>query len=209
MFYNLKIKYLKNMKKYAIQENIPIIPEETGIFLENFINTKKIVDILEIGTAVGYSALTMCNPTNRIQTLERSKIYYQLAKKIFSHTPFNIEVIWTEALIYQPKKDYDLIFIDGAKSQYCKLFEKYQKFIKNNGFIICDNLNFHNLFNKQNNSKNVCKILKKIQAFKIYLKINYFFKTTFINVGDGLSISCKNFLPSEYIYFNDKINYPN
>ncbi|MDV3197731.1 MAG: SAM-dependent methyltransferase, partial [Candidatus Phytoplasma australasiaticum] len=87
MFYNLKIKYLKNMKKYAIQENIPIIPEETGIFLENFINTKKIVDILEIGTAVGYSALTMCNPTNRIQTLERSKIYYQLAKKIFSHTP--------------------------------------------------------------------------------------------------------------------------
>ncbi|MDV3181332.1 MAG: hypothetical protein Q8830_04025 [Candidatus Phytoplasma australasiaticum] len=34
-------------------------------------------------------------------------------------------------------------------------------------------------------------------------------KTTFINVGDGLSISCKNFLPSEYIYFNDKINYPN
>ncbi|MDV3185151.1 MAG: hypothetical protein Q8842_02210, partial [Candidatus Phytoplasma australasiaticum] len=59
MFYNLKIKYLKNMKKYAIQENIRIIPEETGIFLENFINTKKIVDILEIGTAVGYSALTM------------------------------------------------------------------------------------------------------------------------------------------------------
>ncbi|MDV3141284.1 MAG: hypothetical protein Q8738_01895 [Candidatus Phytoplasma australasiaticum] len=114
MFYNLKIKYLKNMKKYAIQENIPIIPEETGIFLENFINTKKIVDILEIGTAVGYSALTMCNPTNRIQTLERSKIYYQLAKKIFSHTPFNIEVIWTEALIYQPKKDYDLIFIDDT-----------------------------------------------------------------------------------------------
>ncbi|MDV3166334.1 MAG: hypothetical protein Q8807_01485 ['Waltheria sp.' little leaf phytoplasma] len=102
--------------------------------------------------------------------------------------------------MYQPKKNYDLIFIDGAKSQYCKLFEKYQKFIKNNGFIICDNLNFHNLFMQKNNSKNVCRILNKIQEFKIYLKNNYFFKTIFTDVGDGLSISYKNFLPSTYIF---------
>ncbi|MDV3158302.1 MAG: hypothetical protein Q8753_01425 [Pigeon pea little leaf phytoplasma] len=141
----------------------------------------------------------MCNPNNQIETLERKHSYYLLAKKIFFNTPFKVKVIWTEALIFQPKKHYDLIFIDGAKSQYCKLFEKYQKFIKNNGFIICDNLNFHNLFNNKNNSKNVCKILNKIQEFKIYLKNNYLFKTIFIDVGDGLSISCKNFLPSEYI----------
>ncbi|UQV27037.1 hypothetical protein H7686_0001560 [Candidatus Phytoplasma asiaticum] len=142
----------------------------------------------------------MCNPDNQIETLERKYNYYQLAKKIFFNTPFKIKVIWTEALIYEPKKNYDLIFIDGAKSQYCKLFEKYQKFLKNNGFIICDNLNFHNLFMKKNNSKNVCKILNKIQKFKIYLKNNYFFKTIFTDVGDGLSISCKNFLPSTYIF---------
>ncbi|MDO8060291.1 hypothetical protein [Candidatus Phytoplasma citri] len=55
IFYKIKKKYLKKIQKYAIKEHIPIIHEETGLFLENFVNQKKIINILEIGTAIGYS----------------------------------------------------------------------------------------------------------------------------------------------------------
>ncbi|MDV3166338.1 MAG: hypothetical protein Q8807_01505 ['Waltheria sp.' little leaf phytoplasma] len=92
IFYKIKKKYLKKIEKYAIKKRIPIIQKETGLFLENFINQKKMIDILEIGTALGYSALTMCNPNNQIETLERKYNYYQLAKKIFFNTPFKVKV---------------------------------------------------------------------------------------------------------------------
>ncbi|MDO8064334.1 hypothetical protein [Candidatus Phytoplasma bonamiae] len=55
IFYKTKTKYLEKIKKYAIKEHIPIIQKETSLFLEKFINQKKIIDILEIGTAIGYS----------------------------------------------------------------------------------------------------------------------------------------------------------
>ncbi|MDV3196185.1 MAG: hypothetical protein Q8885_01485 [Candidatus Phytoplasma stylosanthis] len=82
-FYVNKKKYLKKIKKYALQNKIPIIHDETLLFLQKIIQKKKKINILEIGTAIGYSSLAMSNETNKIDTLERDYNKYQLSLYFF------------------------------------------------------------------------------------------------------------------------------
>ncbi|WP_225695974.1 O-methyltransferase [Candidatus Phytoplasma sp. AldY-WA1] len=192
---NEKEKFLKNIKTYALENNIPIIHDETLIFLQDIIKKNNLINILEIGTAIGYSALAMNNDKNNIQTIERDYNKYKIALDFFHEKKFNIEFIWSEALFYQPNKKYDLIFIDAAKVQYQKLFEKYNIFLNKNKFIICDNLNFHNLdINNPKLSRSTKRLIQKMNYFKFFLKNNSFFETTFLNIGDGISISRKKIL---------------
>ncbi|TVY12197.1 O-methyltransferase [Candidatus Phytoplasma pini] len=185
---NLLIK----MKKYALEKNIPIIHDETLFFLQKIIQKNNISHILEIGTAIGYSSLAMSNKFNHIQTIERDYISYRLAQFFLSRFPYNIELIWSEALFYKPTKTYDFIFIDAAKVQYEKLFNKYHIFLKSHGIIICDNIHFNNLnINLLKISRSTKRIINKINNFKIFLKNNNHFETSFLNIGDGLSISWK------------------
>lgn len=187
-----KEKYLKKIKKYALEHKIPIIHDDTCVFLQKLIKENNLVNILEIGSGVGYSALVMSNENNNVQTIERDFNKYKLSLNFFHKTVFDIEFIWSEAFFYQPKKKYDLIFIDAAKVQYHKLFQKYNMFLNKNKFIICDNLNFHNLdINDQTISRSTKRLIQKINDFKLFLQNNDSFQTFFINIGDGLSISQK------------------
>ena len=91
------------------------------------------------------------------------------------------------------KYDYDLIFIDAAKSQYIKFFEKYEKKLKQGGVIFSDNLLFHGLIEKRTGeeSRNLSQMLKKIEAFNEWLDKNEAYDTTFLKLGDGIAISIK------------------
>ncbi|WP_323847741.1 MAG: hypothetical protein Q2306_00130 [Phytoplasma sp.] len=187
-----KIKYLQKIKKYALENNIPIIHDETLIFLQKIIQKYNLINILEIGSAIGYSALAMSNEKNNIQTIERDYNKYKLALHFLDNKKFNIDFIWSEAFFYQPIKKYDLIFIDAAKAQYKKLFQKYNLFVNENKFIIFDNLNFRDLYiDNLDISRSTRRLIKKINEFKVFLKNNYFLKTFFLNIGDGLSVSQK------------------
>ncbi|WEK82230.1 MAG: SAM-dependent methyltransferase [Candidatus Phytoplasma pruni] len=191
----LKEKTLQEIKTYAISHQIPIIHDETKLFLEKMITDNNFRDVLEIGTAIGYSALSMSNEKNNIQTIEREYPNVQLAKDFLKNISHEIEVIWSEAFFYQPQKKYDFIFIDASKVQYEKLFKKYQFFLKDNGVIVCDNLNFHNL-DVNTISRSAKRIITKLNSFKTFLTENREFKTIFKDIGDGLSISWKkNFSP--------------
>ncbi|KOR75553.1 SAM-dependent methyltransferase [Candidatus Phytoplasma pruni] len=79
----LKEKTLQEIKTYAISHQIPIIHDETKLFLEKMITDNNFRDVLEIGTAIGYSALSMSNEKNNIQTIEREYPNVQLAKDFF------------------------------------------------------------------------------------------------------------------------------
>ncbi|MFR0368009.1 O-methyltransferase [Candidatus Phytoplasma palmae] len=190
----LKMKYLKELKKVSIDHKIPIIRDEIAIFLKEIIKKNNFKYILEIGTGIGYSALTMSNEFNYITTIERDYLKYKLAKKFFSNFHCNIDFIWSEALFYQPQIQYDFIFIDCAKAQYQKIFSKYSFFLKKEGFIVCDNLNFQNLsLNDLSVSKRKRRIIIKLKKFKNFLKENNNFHTIFKNIGDGISISRKKY----------------
>ena len=106
-----------------------------------------------------------------------------------------ITVVYQDALEVNltDKIEYDLIFIDAAKGQYTKFFEKFKYFLAPGGIIITDNLKFHGYVGskKKIESKNLEGIVKKIEKYILFLKENEEFETKFYDVGDGLSVSVK------------------
>lgn len=160
------------------------------MFLEQVIESHRIKRVLEIGTAIGYSALFMVGLGCHVTTIERDPNMIAEAKKNLKVAK-EVTLIEADALIYDgPLATYDLIFIDGAKAQYQRFFEKYTPFLAPGGLVICDNLHFHHLKPEEVN-RHTKQLLRKIAHFKTYLQENTFFSTTFYDVGDGMSISKK------------------
>lgn len=188
---------IEEIEKYAHENNIPIMQKDGILFLETYIKENKIKKILEIGTAIGYSAIKMANVDKsiRITTVERDKGRYEIAKKNISKMKLEnqITLVFADALEIEISDNFDLIFIDAAKAQNIKFFEKYKKNLNPNGVIITDNLNFHGLTKQPENikSKNLKALVKKINNYKIFLKNNSEFTTVFSEIGDGISISEK------------------
>ena len=186
------------LEKYAKEFNIPIMEHDGIEFLLKYIKENNIKNILEIGSAIGYSAIRMCLIDNdiKVTTIERDENRYKEAKKNISL--FNLEdrinIILDDAFNVELTDKYDLIFIDAAKSQYIKFFIKFKENLNDNGVIVSDNLNFHGLTHTKEpiSSRNVRGIVRKLNNYIDFLKENKEFKTTFYEIGDGISISKKN-----------------
>ena len=189
---------ITNLEIYAKENNVPIIQKEGLNFLIEYIKQNNVKTILEIGTAIGYSSINMALVSDDIQitTIERNeKMYKQAIKNI---KDFNLEnrinVIYGDALDTVVQGKYDLIFIDAAKAQYIKFFEKYKQNLQMNGTIITDNLNFHGLalHPEEIHSKNLKALVKKINNYKEFLINNKEFQTVFYEIGDGIAVSKYN-----------------
>ena len=185
-------KYNK-IQEYAIENHVPIISNEGLEFIIDIIKQNNIKKVLEIGSAIGYSAISFAMNDCFVTTIERNDEMYNLAIQNINDLGFNerIKVINGDALLIDGiNEEFDLIFIDAAKAQYQKFFEKYQVNLSKNGIIICDNLNFHNL-DITKVSRSTRQLITKLENFKNYLKENNDYQTTFYNVGDGMSVSKK------------------
>ena len=187
---------LEDIEYYAKSNNIPIMLKDGINFLTEYIKNNNIKKILEIGSAIGYSAIKMALVSCDIQvtTIERDKSMYDEAIKNISEMELNnqINVIFDDALNVELNEKYDLIFIDAAKSQYIKFFNKFKDNLAENGVIITDNLNFHGLvIDSSNCSRNTKQLVKKIRKYIDFLKTNEEFETEFLSLGDGISISKK------------------
>lgn len=187
---------LEDIEYYAKSNNIPIMLKDGINFLTEYIKNNNIKKILEIGSAIGYSAIKMALVSCDIQvtTIERDKSMYDEAIKNISEMELNnqINVIFDDALNVELNEKYDLIFIDAAKSQYIKFFNKFKDNLVENGVIITDNLSFHGLvIDSSNCSRNTKQLVKKIRKYIDFLKSNEEFETEFLSLGDGISISKK------------------
>ena len=186
------------MEEYAKEHNVPIIEKESIAFIIKFIKANNIKDILEIGSAIGYSAILMAsvNEEVRLTTIERDEVRYMECLKNVKKCNMQdrINVVYQDALeVNLSGVAYDLIFIDAAKGQYTKFFEKYKYFLKPGGVIISDNLKFHGHVGNRNNiaSRNLKQLVGKIENYIDFLKENEEFETKFYDVGDGLSVSIR------------------
>lgn len=183
------------LEQYAKDHNVPIMIKEGIDFLCEFIKKNNIKNVLEIGSAIGYSSIKMAliDPNITITTIEKDKKRYEEALENIKK--FNlqnqIKVIFSDALEVELNEIYDLIFIDAAKSKYIEFFCQFQKNLKDKGYIITDNLDFHGLVNNIENvkSKRLRSMLKKIEKYIKFLKENNEFETEFVNIGDGISIT--------------------
>ena len=186
---------LEEIEQYANENNVPIMQKDGIEFLTNYIKENSIKNILEIGSAIGYSAIKMALVSNdiRITTVERDIERYNIA--VENIKKFNLEnrinIILGDALDTNITGIYDLIFIDAAKSQYIKFFEKYEENLKICGVVVTDNLSFHGLVEDESKTtnRNTKQLVRKIRRYIDYLKNNDNYETVFYKLGDGIAIS--------------------
>ena len=189
-------KELHVMKEYARNNNVPIIQDESIDFVRNFIDKKNIKNILEIGTAIGYSAIMMClvNKDVLVTTIERDEQRYMEALKNIKKFGLEnrITLIFNDALNVEFDDTFDLVFIDAAKRKNKEFFLHFVKYLNDDGYVITDNMNFHGYVKmdpEKIESKNIRDISEKINDYIYFLENNMEFKTTIYQVGDGLAVT--------------------
>jgi len=187
---------IKKLKEKALSENIPIMQDDGIEFLTSFIEKKNIKNILEIGTAVGYSAIMMAQVFEdiHITTIERDEARYLEALKNIKK--FNLEdritLLFNDALNLEMNEVYDLIFIDAAKGKNIEFFTKFEKNLKSDGYIITDNMGFHGYVQMEEDeipSKNIRGIVRKIKDYIYFLENNMQYKTVIYKIGDGIAVT--------------------
>jgi len=194
----INYKVINQIKDYAKKNNVPIMSDSGIKYLIDFIRENNIMKILEIGTAIGYSAIMMCSVDSSITvtTIERDEKRYLEAIKNIKRMNMEdrIDLIYKDAFDVNLSDKFDLIFIDAAKAQNTRFFEKFESNLNNDGIIITDNMNFHGLVYKdaeEIESRNLRQLVRKIKSYKVFLEKNDKYNTTFIDVGDGIAISRK------------------
>ncbi len=188
---------LEPLKAFAQAHDVPIIKDQGLRFLQQLILIKDAQSVLEIGTAIGYSALGMLavKPELKIVTVERDPNMQVLARKNFESfgKKASVQLICEDALNYlpDPSQRFDMIFIDAAKAQSQRFFERFERFLHPGGVIVVDNLDFHGLVGSKPSSKNVRRLVEKIEAFIEYVQKREAYDTVIYPIGDGMSVSIK------------------
>ena len=191
-------KELSLIEEYAKEAYVPIMLKDGIEYLCNYIKENNIKNILEVGSAIGYSAIKMALVSEdiTITTIEKDEDRYNMA--VDNIHKFNLDkrinIILGDAKEVELTEKYDLIFIDASKGNNIYFFEKFTNNLAQDGVIITDNLSFHGRVEDASliTSKNQLGIVKKIKTFIEYLDNNKEFTTTYVSVGDKIAISKKN-----------------
>ena len=188
---------INKLEEYAKNNHVPIIMKDSLLVILNLLAIIKPKNVLEIGTAIGYSSICMSYYSKcYVDTIERDDEMFNLASKNIVEFGLDkhITIHHADALEIDVESlsTYDIIFIDAAKAQNIKFFEKFSPLLNEGGLIITDNLMFHGAIDDlENQSKNVRKMVEKIDKYNNYLHNLTEYESIFINVGDGISITKK------------------
>ncbi len=186
---------INDIKLYAAKNSIPIMRDGGVDFICNYIKEHNIKRILEIGTAIGFSAIEFAQvaPDITVTTIELDIDRHIKAKQNIHDSGLDdrIKAIHGDALKLELDDTFDMIFIDAAKGQYINFFEKYTKNLAPQGVFISDNLSFHGMVEDLTLTHNysTIKLVKKIRKYIEFLRSNNDFETQFFDFGDGISVS--------------------
>ena len=202
--YNHIVDYLNNiyidedfieLRNYGIENNIPIMKLETKEFLKTLISISKPKNILEIGTAIGYSSLLFSKYSNaNITTIEKSKEISEIAKTNFSKYNKKINLINMDAkkALNNINQGFDFVFIDANKSQYEYYFNESLKLLNENGLIVCDNILFRGeITNDYLINRRHITMVKNLRKFLSYITNLDDYVTSIIPIGDGISLTTR------------------
>lgn len=186
---------IEEIKTKALKEGVPIIKDEGLAFLLNYIEEHDCKEILELGTAVAYSAIEMASLSKdiHIDTIEKDEEMYTQAIANIKEAGLEDQIdAWFMPIEeFRSDKLYDLIFVDAAKAQYSKYTEQFLDNLKQDGAMIYDNMIFHGLVYDVDNisSRSLRNLVKKIIKFSEMVHNDERFDIMkFDNIGDGILV---------------------
>lgn len=190
---------LKELEAYAEQHDTPIVTPDVAGLLKVMIKSAQVKSILEVGTAIGYSAILMGLSAGQdfsITTIERNEENAALAMQNIKKAGMekNIKVMTGDAseVLDQIEGTFDMIFVDAAKGQYMDFFQKSIGKLKLGGIFVCDNVLFRGMVAERSLLiRRKITIVKRLKKFLQYISENESLQTTIIPMGDGVSISFK------------------
>jgi predicted O-methyltransferase YrrM len=193
-------QYIKQMEDFAVEHDVPIM-EKTGIeVLLLLLSMQKPKKILEIGTAIGYSAIRMALkvPTTEIMTVELDDVRYHQANEniIQMGLQSRIHTLHGDALELSEEirenGPYDAIFIDATKAKYSKFFALYEPMLTENGIIYTDNVLFKGTVARDRSELKTRRqrtLVRKLDEYNHFLTTLTNYETTIIPVGDGIAVT--------------------
>ena len=187
---------LEIIKKNALENHIPIIMDDTLEVIEKKLKEVKPKKILEIGTAVGYSASCFAKVTDDdciIDTIEldeqRAKEAKNNVKKIGIENRINIILGNAVDVLPTLKEGYDIIFIDANKGKYPVFLQEGIRLIKNNGIIFADNVLYKGYVMSDYNKHKQRTAVRHLREYIKEITENENLETEILEVGDGLAIT--------------------
>ena len=192
-----KEKILLNIKEEALKNHVPIIEDDSLEYIANILKEKKPNKILEIGTAVGYSAINfskyLVGEGAKVLTIEIKEQMYEKAIQNISLMGLQdkIEVINADATKYLKNinEQFDVVFIDAAKGQYLVFLEEAIRLCKLGGIIIADNMLYRGRTLSDYNEHKHRTATNRLREYLVQMKEDKRLDSTLIKVGDGLAIS--------------------
>lgn len=187
------------IKEYAREQHVPIMEDEGISHLTALLVKQQPQQILEIGAAIGFSALKIAEalPGARIDTIERDELRYEKAVEFIRSAGYEkcIRVFQADALemeIEELAKGYDAIFIDAAKGQYERFFEKYEVLLNSGGVIYCDNMHMHGMSAVPLSEipRRKRTMIRNLRTFKERMLAHADYNTELLEIGDGIMV-CK------------------
>ncbi len=191
------------MAKFRLEcekDKIPIVHKEVGQLIKLLITMTKTKRILELGTAVGYSSIIMSkiidSEDGLITTIERRKLFIDQAKSNIDlyNPPTPIEIMEGDALLVLDsiEGEYDMIFLDAAKSKYMDFLPRCMNLLKPGGLIVSDNVLYKGMIATDDLVvRRQRTIVRKMRLYLKYISEHEALETSILPMGDGVSISFK------------------
>ena len=192
-----KEEILFNIKEEALKNHVPIIEDDSLEYIANILKEKKPNKILEIGTAVGYSAINfskyLVGEGAKVLTIEIKEQMYEKALENISLMGLQdkIDVVNADATKYLKNinEQFDVVFIDAAKGQYLVFLEEAIRLCKIGGIIIADNMLYRGRTLSDYNEHKHRTATNRLREYLVQMKEDERLDSTLIKVGDGLAIS--------------------
>ena len=187
---------LKIVKEKALEEHIPIIMDDTLEKIEEILKQEKPKRILEIGTAVGYSATMFAKYTEADCTIdtieideERAKEAQENIEKIGVADRINIMIGNAVDILPTIDNEYDIVFIDAAKGKYPVFLENAIRLIKNNGLILADNILYKGYVMSDYNKHKQRTAVRHLREYIQEITDNEKLESEILEIGDGIAIT--------------------
>lgn len=187
---------LKLIKNEALEKHVPIIMDDTLEYIYELYNGQKISSILEIGTAVGYSAICftkLLNSEGFIDTIERDEERIEEAKVNITKAEVQdrINIISGDAVDILPSinKKYDMVFIDAAKGKYPFFLKEALRMLKENGTILADNILYKGYVMSDYNKHKQRTAVRHLREYIKEATENPELDTKILEIGDGLAVT--------------------